>query len=193
MVKTVFFVMAAMLVMTGKEAAVFPAAGSAEAGILSGSSKAEEESGKEKETDAETETKMEAEAETETETETETKTEIEAAPETELETAPVITKISQQEALAIAEKEAEKECYDYQGWDSLFKVNGSPTLCMTEEELLKEGLVRYERLKGDDPSYYEGRPIWSMRLIDETDPLTSLFLYVDAETGEILGYRTLSD
>lgn len=180
MIKTVFFVMAAMLVMTGKEAAVFPAAGSAEAGILSGSSKAEDESGKEKETDAETETKTEAETETETET------------ETEPETASVITKISQQEAIAIAEKEAEKECYDYQGWDSLFKC-GIPALCMTEDEFLKAGGVRYEHLKGEDPSYYEGRPIWSMRLIDETDPLTSLFLYVDAETGEILGYSTLSD
>lgn len=184
MIKTVFFVMAAMFVMTGKEAVFFPASGSAETGILSGSSKAEEESGKEKETDAEAETKTKAEAETETETKTET--------ETEPETASVITKISQQEAIAIAEKEAEKECYDYQGWDSLFEC-GTPRLCMTEDEFLKEGGVRYEHLKGEDPSYYEGRPIWSMRLIDETDPLTSLFLYVDAETGEILGYSTLSD
>lgn len=176
MIKSLFYVMAALIVMTGNEAVTFSGPSSAETEIGSDSSRTEEETENEG-----------------TETETETEGETEAETETETEAAPVITKISQQEAVMIAEKEAEKECYDYQGWDSLFKVNGTPTLCMTEEELLQAAWARYGDLKGDDPSYYEGRPIWSMRLIDEHDALTSLFLYVDAETGEILGYRTLSD
>lgn len=188
MIKSLFYVMAALIVMTGNEAVTFSGPSSAETEIGSDSSRTEKETENE-----ETETEGETEAETETEVEIETEDETETETEIETETAPVITKISQQEAVMIAEKEAEKECYDYQGWDSLFKVNGTPTLCMTVEELLQAAWARYGDLKGDDPSYYEGRPIWSMRLIDEHDALTSLFLYVDAETGEILGYRTLSD
>ena len=40
---------------------------------------------------------------------------------------------------------------------------------------------------------YTGQPVWQVRLTDQNDPLTGLLIYVDAETGDVVGAGKLSD
>ena len=40
---------------------------------------------------------------------------------------------------------------------------------------------------------YEGKTMWKIRLFDKNDPLTSLYIYVDAINGEIIGAGASSD
>ena len=40
---------------------------------------------------------------------------------------------------------------------------------------------------------YEGKLIWVVRLFDKNDPLTNLFVYVDAIDGNIIGAGAASD
>ena len=42
-------------------------------------------------------------------------------------------------------------------------------------------------------SNYENRLMWKIRLFDENDPLTSLYIYLDSVTGEIVGAGQSSD
>jgi len=40
---------------------------------------------------------------------------------------------------------------------------------------------------------YENRMMWKIRLFDENDPLTSLYIYIDSNSGEIIGAGQASD
>ena len=40
---------------------------------------------------------------------------------------------------------------------------------------------------------YKGQPVWCIRLGDKNDPLTNLYIYVDANNGEVVGAGKASD
>ena len=39
----------------------------------------------------------------------------------------------------------------------------------------------------------KNQKMWQVRLIDRNDPLTNLYIYIDCETGDILGAGKSSD
>ena len=107
-------------------------------------------------------------------------------------------------ACAIAQAEAQRPRYQYQGWVSVFS---SPLahLCTVESGkcfplshlmeplwMTDAGLAVFDLR--DDGAYAKAPvSVWDVRLFDENDPLTSLYIYLDAETGLVLGAGTLSD
>lgn len=107
-------------------------------------------------------------------------------------------------ACAIAQAEAQRPRYQYQGWASVFS---SPLAhlytvesgkCFPLSHLMEPlwmtdaGLAVFDLR--DDGAYAKAAvPVWDVRLFDENDPLTSLYIYLDAETGLVLGAGTLSD
>ena len=104
--------------------------------------------------------------------------------------------ISKEKAAELAEKEAQDEKYQYQGWKSEFYAQGKQKIDPISGQLLY-GLDEISRLyywkeewKKADIS---GKLMWQIRLFDENDPLTSLYIYVDCENGSILGAGASSD
>ena len=104
--------------------------------------------------------------------------------------------ISLDEAIRIAENEAKKEKYQYQGWKSEFysKINEKDTisceLILGPEDMKSSTHFWTEKWKQKP---YEGKLIWVVRLFDKNDPLTNLFVYVDAIDGNIIGAGAASD
>ena len=104
--------------------------------------------------------------------------------------------ISLDEAIRIAENEAKKEKYQYQGWKSEFysKINEDDTisceLILGPEDMKSSTHFWTEKWKQKP---YEGKLIWVVRLFDKNDPLTNLFVYVDAIDGNIIGAGAASD
>ena len=40
---------------------------------------------------------------------------------------------------------------------------------------------------------FKGQPVWCIRLGDKNDPLTNLYIYVDATNGNVVGAGQTSD
>ncbi len=103
--------------------------------------------------------------------------------------------LSIETASDIAEEEAKKEKYQYQGWKSEFYSGKSENESTSGELIL--GLDDISRLAHWRAEWqnaeYEGKIMWKIRLFDKNDPLTSLYIYVDAINGEIIGAGDSSD
>lgn len=103
--------------------------------------------------------------------------------------------ISPEKACDIADKEAQKDIYQYQSWKSEFYSRGEENNYQMTIEL-KNG-ININNLNWEDEwkktTDYEDKLTWSVRLFDRNDPLTSLFIYIDATNGNILGAGKLSD
>lgn len=100
------------------------------------------------------------------------------------------------EAVSIAEEEAKKEKYQYQGWKSEFygKINENDTIScelIVGPKNMKSSTHFWTEKWKQKP--YEGKLIWVVRLFDKNDPLTNLFVYVDAIDGNIIGAGAASD
>lgn len=115
-------------------------------------------------------------------------------------------KITKEEAAKISEKEAEKEKYQYQGWESDFSAtevwvdeNGnyeiSGELLYSLDDIHKAYYWEDEWAVKDSNgnNLYKGQPVWCIRLGDKNDPLTNLYIYVDANNGEVVGAGKASD
>lgn len=103
--------------------------------------------------------------------------------------------ISLDKAAEIAEEEAKKDIYQYQGWKSVFVARYDENDSVSGE--LISGLDEISRLYHWNEEWkvkdYTGKLMWKVRLDDLNDPLTSLYVYVDAKTGEIIGAGQSSD
>jgi len=100
------------------------------------------------------------------------------------------------EAVNIAEKEAKEEKYQYQGWKSEFygKMNENDTIScelILGPKNMKSSTHFWREEWKQKP--YEGKLMWVVRLFDRNDPLTTLFVYVDAVDGSIIGVGDASD
>ena len=114
-------------------------------------------------------------------------------------------KITKEEAAKISEKEAEKEKYQYQGWKSDFSAtevwvdeNGnyeiSGELIYSLDDIHRLYYWEDEWAKDTNiNNVFKGQPVWCIRLGDKNDPLTNLYVYVDANNGEVLGAGKASD
>lgn len=103
--------------------------------------------------------------------------------------------ISIETAAEIAEQEAKKEKYQYQEWKSEFYSRGNPNDCISGELIL--GLDEISRLYHWNNNWqiqeYKNKTIWKIRLFDRNDPLTNLYIYIDAINGTIIGAGSISD
>lgn len=104
--------------------------------------------------------------------------------------------LSPTEIVDIAEKEAKNPKYQYQSWKSEFYAHGKNTddsisiqLMVGLDDISKSYHWTEEWKKAD----YENRLMWKIRLFDENDPLTSLYIYIDSNSGEIIGAGKSSD
>ena len=95
----------------------------------------------------------------------------------------------------IAEEETKKAKYQYQSWKSEFYRGESIDNSISGELIL--GLDDISRLYHWRAEWqneeYEGKTMWKIRLFDKNDPLTSLYIYVDAINGEIIGAGASGD
>ena len=103
--------------------------------------------------------------------------------------------ISLETAIQIAEKEAKKEKYQYQGWKSEFYCIKSEDdadlgelICGLDD--ISRNYHWNEAWKYDE---YKGKIMWKIRLFDKNDPLTSLYIYIDAISGKVIGAGQSSD
>ena len=102
--------------------------------------------------------------------------------------------VTEDQAIQTALEEAKKEIYQYQGWESDFSHGPMAELLSDREDLL-DHLWEEDWAVQDEAgeALYTGQPVWQVRLTDQNDPLTSLLIYVDAETGDVVGAGKLSD
>ena len=104
------------------------------------------------------------------------------------------TKITKDIACDLAEKEAQDLKYQYQEWKSDFKAReyGNIYAANIIDKLSDIDRLYYweEEWKTDK---YKNQKMWQVRLIDRNDPLTNLYIYIDCETGDILGAGKSSD
>ena len=114
----------------------------------------------------------------------------------EEETPPDITEdeaeVTREEAIAIAQEEAKKDEYNYQGWESDFQTSEEHVKFIPAGETFTPA-IEWEGLDEDGQALFHGQAMWSVWFVDQNDPLTSLFVYVDAMTGDILGAGPMSD
>ena len=104
------------------------------------------------------------------------------------------TAISEEQAIETALEEAKKEMYQYQSWESDFSDGAAAELLSSEEELLAHAWEADWAVTDDaGEPLYTGQAIWSVHLTDQNDPLTHLLVYVDAETGAVVGAGKMSD
>lgn len=103
--------------------------------------------------------------------------------------------ISIETAADIADNEAKKQKYQYQGWKSKFYSRESPNDFIAGELIL--GLDDISKLyhwrnewKNEE---YENKIMWKIRLFDRNDPLTNLYIYIDAINGKVIGAGDSSD
>lgn len=103
--------------------------------------------------------------------------------------------LSIETATDIAEKEAKKTKYQYQGWKSEFYRGESRDNSISGELILGlDDISRLYHWKAEwQNKEYEGKTMWKIWLFDKNDPLTSLYIYIDAINGEIIGAGASSD
>lgn len=106
--------------------------------------------------------------------------------------------ISIEKACDIADIEAQKTKYQYQPWNSKFysretnekgDENDSAELISNLSEINR----LYNWNEGWRNSDYKNTLMWKVRLSDENDPLTSLYIYINAINGNIIGAGNSSD
>lgn len=103
--------------------------------------------------------------------------------------------ISIETASDIAEEEAKKAKYQYQGWKSEFYTRESENDSISGElifELNDISKLYYWKAEWQNEEY-EGKIMWKIRLLDKNDPLTNLYIYIDAISGKIIGAGAESD
>ena len=108
----------------------------------------------------------------------------------------VVELISIEQACDIADKEAQKSKYQYQPWESVFLSRYNNDIKNASIELVSD-------LSNIGKSYYwndawkikdyKNTLMWRVRLFDENDPLTALYIYINALTGEVIGAGCQSD
>lgn len=122
-------------------------------------------------------------------------------------TKPVDTtvRITKEQAGDIADEEAKKQKYQYQPWVSDFTSKNisyetgetvvSAELLYSLDEIHRLYYWEQEWIVKDSNgnNLYQGQPMWCVRLGDNNDPLTNLYIYVDATNGNILGAGKASD
>ena len=100
--------------------------------------------------------------------------------------------VTKEEALSIAREEAQKETYQYQSWESDFQAqDGSGEFIPAGEELAPP--IGWPGTDEDGEKLYRGQALWSVFFVDQNDPLTTLTVYVDAMTGDVVGVGARSD
>lgn len=114
-------------------------------------------------------------------------------------------KITKEESATIAEEEAKKEKYQYQPWKSDFSAtevwvdeNGnyeiSAELIYSLDDIHRLYYWEDEWTKDTNiNNLFKGQPVWCIRLGDKNDPLTNLYIYVDATNGNVIGAGKASD
>ena len=114
-------------------------------------------------------------------------------------------RITKEETATIAEEEAKKEKYQYQGWVSDFSAtevfsDGNGNYEISAELLYSLDDIHRLYYWEDDwakdtniNNVFKGQPVWCIRLGDKNDPLTNLYIYVDATNGNVLGAGKASD
>ena len=114
-------------------------------------------------------------------------------------------RITKEEAATIAEEEAKKSKYQYQPWQSDFSAkeffsdeNGNYEIAAELLYSLDDihRLYYWENEWAKDSNInnvFKGQPVWCIRLGDKNDPLTNLYIYVDATNGNVLGAGQASD
>ena len=114
-------------------------------------------------------------------------------------------RVTKEEAATIAEEEAKNKKYQYQGWVSDFSAtevwvdeNGnyeiSAELIYSLDDIHR--LYYWEEDWAKDSNInnlFKGQPVWCIRLGDKNDPLTNLYIYVDANNGKVVGAGKASD
>lgn len=104
--------------------------------------------------------------------------------------------ISPKSAADIADNEAKDLKYQYQPWESEFYSRGKNGEDYLDAKLTY-GLEEIDRLYYWLPEWkvkdYTDCLMWELRLFDENDPLTSLYIFVDAKNGDIVGAGKSSD
>ena len=105
--------------------------------------------------------------------------------------------ISETKAADIADKEAKKDKYQYQSWKSNFQSrwegkasNEIASKLLYEMDNITKLYHWNEEWKISD---YKNKLMWEIWLNDENDPLTNLYIYIDAYNGNIIGAGKASD
>ena len=104
--------------------------------------------------------------------------------------------ISPEDAADIADEEAKKEKYQYQPWKSEFYTRGKNKNDYISAELISDlsDISRFYHWNAEwQVNEYKGKIMWKIRLFDENDPLTSLYIYIDATNGDVIGAGDSSD
>ena len=104
--------------------------------------------------------------------------------------------ISIEKACDIADKEAQNAKYQYQPWKSEFYSRGYDKKDSISAELISNlsSISKFSHWNEEwKVSDYKNKLMWKVRLFDENDPLTSLYIYVDAINGKIIGAGASSD
>ena len=103
--------------------------------------------------------------------------------------------ISIETASDIAEEEAKKAKYQYQGWKSEFYTRESENDSISGELIFElNDISKLYHWKAEwQNEEYEGKTMWKIRLLDKNDPLTNLYIYIDAISGKIIGAGAESD
>ena len=96
--------------------------------------------------------------------------------------------------MEIALEEAKKEIYQSQERESDFSGDASAQKLSSEDDWLAFPWNEVWAVKdANGEPLYTDQPVWAVRLTDRNDPLTSLMIYVDAETGDVVGAGSISD
>lgn len=103
--------------------------------------------------------------------------------------------ISIETASDIAEAEAKKAKYQYQGWKSEFYARESENDSISRELIFGlDDISKLYHWKAEwQNEEYEEKTMWKIRLLDKNDPLTNLYIYIDAISGKIIGAGAESD
>ena len=114
-------------------------------------------------------------------------------------------RVTKEEAATIAEEEAKNKKYQYQGWVSDFSAtevwvdeNGnyeiSAELIYSLDDIHRIYYWEEDWAKDSNiNNLFKGQPVWCIRLGDKNDPLTNLYIYVDANNGKVVGAGKASD
>lgn len=104
--------------------------------------------------------------------------------------------ISLEKACDIADEEAKDTKYQYQPWKSEFYTRGKDKNDFISAELISNlsDISKFYHWNEEwKKSEYEGILMWKIRLFDENDPLTSLYIYINAINGNVIGAGASSD
>lgn len=105
--------------------------------------------------------------------------------------------ISINEAADIADEEAKKKIYQYQeDWESDFYSRENDNESAYGELIYGEDEITM-KVHNWNPKWqindYQGKIMWVVNLFDRNDPLTNLYIFVDAINGDVIGAGASSD